>query len=405
MNILFLTLANINSIHEKNIYTDLLREFIKDGHFVYMVSPLERRHRKKTHIVFEEKCTLLKVRVGNIQKTNVIEKGISTVLLESQFVKAIRKYCNNQFDLVLYSTPPITLVKVINFIKQRNNATSYLLLKDIFPQNAVDLGMLTKSGIKGFIYNYFRRKEKKLYLLSNYIGCMSQANVDYIIKNNPTIIPQYVEVCPNTIDPLILDKDDEKIRSIRLKHSIPLDRTVFIYGGNLGRPQGIDYFIQCLKENQNQLKVFFVIIGSGTDYVKIEQFIENEQPENVLLLRQLPKKEYDILVNSCDVGLIFLDHRFTIPNFPSRLLSYMQASMPVIAATDISTDIGQVIVNGEFGYWCESKDTACFNKYIMSLCDPNLRKRMGTNARAYLEKKYTARHSYEIIMNHFKEEH
>src|SRR5699024_4975159 len=127
-----------------------------------------------------------------------------------------------------------------------------------------------------------------------------------------------------------------------------------------------------------------------------------EQLSNAQLLSQLPKNEYETLANSCDVGLIFLDWRFTIPNFPSRILSYMKASMPVLAATDINTDVGQVIEQGGFGYWCESKNVLQFNELVNKLCDENLRFEMGRNARKYLEENYTAKHSYEIIMNHFR---
>jgi len=121
-----------------------------------------------------------------------------------------------------------------------------------------------------------------------------------------------------------------------------------------------------------------------------------------MLLGQLPKSEYEILANFCDVGLIFLDSRFTIPNFPSRLLSYMQASMPVLAATDVSTDIGLVIEQGKFGLWCESSDSEQFKKQVQELCDIRVRKQMGLNSRKYLEENYTAKHSYQIIMSHFE---
>ena len=99
--------------------------------------------------------------------------------------------------------------------------------------------------------------------------------------------------------------------------------------------------------------------------------------------------------------MIFLDRRFTIPNFPSRLLSYMQASIPVLAATDINTDIGKIIEEGNFGYWCESGDINKFNEHLVKLCDENERKKLGANARRYLEEHYTVRRSYEIIMKHF----
>ena len=90
-----------------------------------------------------------------------------------------------KFDLVLYSTPPITLQKAVSYVKNRDGAATYLLLKDIFPQNALDLGMLKKTGVKGLFYRYFKNKEIKLYVVSDYIGCMSEANVEFLLKHNP----------------------------------------------------------------------------------------------------------------------------------------------------------------------------------------------------------------------------
>ena len=183
MNVLFLTLLDFNSIDEHNIYTDLLREFVKHGHEVYVISPVERRKKQKTKLLRGEKATILRLRIGNTQKTNIIEKGISTINIESQFIRGIKRYFSSvKFDLILYTTPPITLCKAIEFVKRRDMAQTYLMLKDIFPQNAVDIGMLGKTGWKGILYRYFRNKEKKLYELSDYIGCMSQANVDYVLK-------------------------------------------------------------------------------------------------------------------------------------------------------------------------------------------------------------------------------
>ena len=164
MKLLFMTLLDFKSIEEHNIYTDLLREFRKNGHEVYVISPVERKENQETHLIEENGATILKLKIGNTQKTNIIEKGISTVMLEPTFIKGIKKYFSNvKFDLILYSTPPITFCGAIEFVKKRDNAKTYLLLKDIFPQNAVDMGMLSKSGVKGILYKYFRNKEKKLY--------------------------------------------------------------------------------------------------------------------------------------------------------------------------------------------------------------------------------------------------
>ena len=403
MNLLFLTLSNFDSLSYRDINTDLLREFIRNRHRVYVISPLERRYGKRTYMIEKECTTILKLQIGNIQKTNLIEKGISTVTIEKTIIKGIEKYFFDiRFDMVIYNTPPITFCKAVEYVKKRDEAKSYLLLKDIFPQNAVDIGILNKRGIKGILYSYFRRKERKLYKISDYIGCMSEANVRYVLKNNPEIPVSKVEVCPNSID--AVDKsvtEEHKIR-IRKKYGIPLDKTVFVYGGNLGRPQGIPFLIDCLKSQKGNGRAFFLIIGNGTEYSKLKRYVDTGNPTHVKLMDSLPKEDYDNMVGACDVGMIFLDHRFTIPNFPSRMLSYMQAKIPILAVTDPNTDIGKVIMENEFGWWCESDDVGKFGKAVEdALCSD--RKILGNRAFDILLKKYGVKSAYKIIAEHIPE--
>ncbi|MCI8288042.1 MAG: glycosyltransferase family 4 protein [Lachnospiraceae bacterium] len=398
MNVLFLTLVSFDSLQERNIYSDLLREFVKNQHMIYAVSPVEKRHGKTTHVVREKNAIILRLQIGNTQKTNIIEKGISTVLIEPAYKKAIRQYFSDvKFDLILYSTPPITLVGAIEYVKKRDGAKTYLLLKDIFPQNAVDIGMMSTTGIKGLLYRHFRRQEKKLYLLSDRIGCMSPANVQYVIEHNPEIAFNVVEVCPNSID--IIDKSvDDKTRiRIRHKYNIPLNKRVFVYGGNLGKPQGIPFLIDCIEKCKDIYDVFFLIVGSGTDYQLIHDYVEREKPSNILLMSRLPKEDYDAMVGACDVGLIFLDHRFTIPNFPSRLLAYMQAKLPVLAVTDSNTDIGKIIVDGGFGWWCESNDSDRVRTNIDKLVFENLQEK-GELGFRYLTENYSVINTYRKIV-------
>ena len=142
--------------------------------------------------------------------------------------------------------------------------------------------------------------------------------------------------------------------------------------------------------------MFFLIVGDGTEYGKIEQFVKDSSQNNIKLMKWLPQEDYDTMVGACDVGMIFLDHRFTIPNFPSRLLSYMQAKLPVLAATDPNTDIGEVIFQGGFGWWCESNDTEAFSELVKKALEADLNE-MKTNETKYLMENYTADMVYENI--------
>lgn len=400
MNVLFMTIGKMDDIEEHTIYCDLLRYFRDAGHSVYTISPYEKRTGLQT--AYEEKngIHMLHVRTGNVTgMVSLIEKGLAQLSIEPIFIKAIKKYYSNvKFDLVMYSTPPITFCNAIEYVKRRDNAKTYLLLKDIFPQNAVDIGMMSKSGIKGHLYKFFRNKEKKLYGLSDYIGCMSPANVEYVKQNNPEIDNYRVEVCPNCIEVVDKSINAEDRRSIRKKYDIPLEKRVFVYGGNLGKPQGIDFLIECLHSQENSKDNYFLIVGDGTEYGKIEEFVKSSNQNNIRLMKRLPQEDYDTMVGACDVGMIFLDHRFTIPNFPSRVLSYMQAKIPVLACTDPNTDIGKIIEEAGFGSWCESNDVngfvECVNK-IMQI------QSVAEKEWNYLNKYYSTRNGYDIIMKHF----
>lgn len=396
MKVLFLTMVKINSLNERGIYTDLLRKFCKEGHEVFVVCPIERRENKNTYILEEYKGKILNVKTFNLQKTNIVEKGLGILAIEYQFFLAIKQYYSNvKFDLILYSTPPITFSKVINYIKKRDGAYSYLLLKDIFPQNAVDMKMIKKDSL---LHKVFLRKEKKLYNLSDTIGCMSPANVDFILTHNPEIESSKVEVNPNSIEPKIFDYSEEQKKEIRNKYGVPLNKKVLVYGGNLGKPQGLDFLLQTIEKTSNE-NAFFLIIGDGTEYNKIDSWFKKIKPTNAKLLIRLPKVDYDVLLASCDVGLIYLHPDFSIPNFPSRLLSYLEMKMPVIAATDCNTDIGDIIETANCGFKVLSGDTNKMNQVIAELLDNNKLEIMGENAWSLLQSKYIVDYSYQSIIN------
>jgi len=402
LNILFLTLSNMEDIDERGIYTDLIRELADRQINVYVVSPREKRTNLPTEVTTKEKITILKVKTGNITKTkNFIEKGISTLLIENQYLRAIKQYFKNiHFDMVMYSTPPITFGKVIQYIKKKYHSKSYLILKDIFPQNAVDIQAMKQGSL---LWRYFRHKEKKLYEMSDRIGCMSQGNVDYILNHNPFINRSKVEVFPNSIKPVERIIKTYKNRELLRKYNIPEEATVFVYGGNLGRPQGIDFLLEVIENFHLVPQAYLLIVGSGTEYDKIYRHMIKVKPNNVGLYEKLPKNEYDQLLHIADVGLIFLDRRFTIPNFPSRITAYMEHSLPLLAATDKNTDVKDVLKEANCGLWAESGDLETFLEHAKRLAlDETLRREMGSNGRDYLEEHYDISKTVNIILKHLQ---
>ena len=409
MQILFLTLMKIYSPSDEGIYMDLMKCFAEKGHKVSIISPLEKKDGGEEEVISAPNISLVRCRTGNLFGVGMLEKGISQMRLASQYLRAIDKYFSGtKFDLILYSTPPISLATVVEKIKRRTGAATYLLLKDIFPQNAVDIGILKPFMAKAL----FRSKEKRLYEISDYIGCMSPANVDYLLKHNE-IDSNKVEVCPNSIkveadisgalSAESIDKSRENDKEkLFAKYGIPVDKTIFLYGGNLGKPQDIPFIIECIKKTSKVEEAYFVVCGDGTEYGKLLAFVQEYKPKNLSLIKSLPKADYDRLARVSDVGMIFLDHRFSIPNFPSRLLSYLKERIPVLVCTDKNTDIGRIAEDNDFGLSSVSDNVEDFVLNVSKFTDKALRLRLGKNGYRYLLENYTVERSYEIIMGHFK---
>lgn len=336
--ILFVTLARIDDINVSGIYSDLISKFVSEGYDATVICPIERRFGLNSRIINSNGVKIIQVKSLNIQKTNILEKIVSTFLLEFLLIKSFLKNCKNEsYDIGLFTTPPIFITNFIKFLNKKKLKIKYLLLKDIFPQNALDLNITRKLSL---FYLYSRFIEKKLYNQFDYIGCMSKANMDYIIKHN-TINKSKLEVNPNSVDvSRYPKKKNNKKKTKELK---------LVYGGNLGLPQNPILITKFISKIEILDNISFKIIGSGTEFKFIESYILKNNINNTQILRSLTKASYFEELDNSDVGLIFLNEKFTIPNYPSRLLDYLYFDLAILSNTDINTDITDFIRNANVG--------------------------------------------------------
>jgi len=379
--------------NDSNLYTDLAEEFKDKGHDVYVATILEKKYGGSTCIEERNGLRVLRIKTGNLFKVNYIIKGITTLSLSYLFKKAINKNFNNiRFDLVIYPSPPITLELVVSFLKKRDKCKTYLILRDIFPQNAVDLRMMSNN----LIFKYFRKEEQRLYDISDHIGCMSRGNIDYVVKHN--------NVDPNKLELLCNWKRKNNLKNevvdYRKKYRLE-NKFVAIFGGKIGYAQELTFLLELAKIYKECKEIVFLIVGDGIERKKIENIVKKENLRNVLIKDPLPREEYDRLIRVCDIGLVNLSRNFTIPNFPSKAVDYFEAGIPILAAIDKNTDFGKLLEETKSGLWSETGDLKSYQKYFEKLLnDGSLRKEMGKNGRKFFESNLKVQHAYSIISRH-----
>jgi len=398
MNVLFLMISFPDIRDNSNLYSDLAEEFRKNGHNIYVATLLEKKYKQKTYLEKVKELNILRVRAGDWFNVNsLIVKGITTLTIANYFKKDIKKHFNKiKFDLVIYPTPPITFAPVVKYIEKRDNSKSYLILRDIFPQNVRDLGILNNQ----ILFNYFRKKEKQLYDISDYIGCMSEGNIKYLLEHN-NIDENKLEILYNWGK---INYND-KLSDVNYKEKYGLkNKFIAVFGGNIGLPQELEFLLELVKEYEEKDDIVFLIIGRGAQKQKIVELVRSKNISNVVIKDYLPRDEYDNLMKQCDIGLINLSRKFTIPNIPSKTIAYFKAGIPILASTDKNTDYKNLLVKkAKAGLWSETGDLKTYKSNFEKLLnDKELREELGRNGRNFLEENLSVEKAYEIISKHFK---
>lgn len=382
MNILYLSVVPFKIDKNPSIYTDLIQELDNFGDQITVVSIDSSLKPFQIKEVREKNIDLIYIGSFQLYNVNIFRKGLSILSLPFFMRRAVKKLDLKKYELILYETPPITWAGIVKEIKKKNKIKSFLMLKDIFPQNAVDIELMKKDSL---IFKYFKRKEKLLYEVSDYIGCMSNGNVDYVLENNPEISKEKVYYFPNT-------KKDTGNGNIDFEK----EKLQFVYGGNMGLPQGVLNIAPAISYFKNDRDIEFIFVGKGTEWSKINEYFKEQK--NVKVLESLPREEYEKLLSSCDVGFILLDSRFTIPNYPSRTLAYLEKGIPIIAATDRNTDIKDLIQDNDIGLWSCSDDINSLIENIKIMKKNNeKRKEFSKNARELFLKEFQVEKSVELL--------
>lgn len=391
MNVLFPFMSFNGISQERGMYGDLVIEFARKGHNVFVVAPIKKKG--KTYVQQEEGVTIIWVKTMSLLNVGMVKKAMANLLLPYYFQQALVKHLTAEIDLIVTPTPPITLGGLIGKLKKRHNAKFFLILRDIFPQNAVDLGLMRK----GLIYKILRSKERMLYLLADKIGCMSQGNIDYIQLHNPEVDKKKLMILPNWLEMKESQVcDDEAVERYALK-----GKFVALFGGNLGIAQQPENILELARLHSDKTDLLFLIIGKGLLSEKIKNRITTEKLHNVKLINYLPRTEYQVIARYCKVGLVSLNDKFTIPNIPSRTFGYWSEKLPLFAIVDQNTDYGETLLDRhKAGLWCKAGDKKAyveqFNKLYHSA---KLREEMGLNGLNALREHYNTSRIYHLIIN------
>lgn len=269
-------------------------------------------------------------------KGNFFKRGISQLLLPYIFFNTIKKYVADDLDAVIVYSPPLTLSITGKKIKRKYAARFILNVQDIFPQNAIDLGIISNPAIVKF----FEMIEKDAYRQADVITVHSEGNLN-LLSGRPTFPANKATVLHNWVS---IDSAKTFTDSNRYRRELNLvGKFVFFFGGVLGPSQGLDLLLKAAKQLEKYDEIRFLIAGDGLEKTRLENMARQMAIGNVIFHPFVSKDNYERLLTEIDVGLVCLSSQNKTPVVPGKILGYMAASVPVAALINRESDGHHII--------------------------------------------------------------
>lgn len=277
---------------------------------------------------------------GKIKNTNFILRAYNEYMLSHRIKKCYKYIKSEEISGIIYYSPSIFFGSAVKYFKNKFNCYSYLILRDLFPQWTVDLGIIKKNSFPHLFFKYF---EKINYLHADKIGVMSESNLKIFSKRSDF---KKFEVLPSWQKPIKTETNRALLKEYGLAELI--DKFVFFYGGNIGLAQGIETLLALSKSLIHKKNIHFVFIGQG-DAVNL---LKDISLTNISYLVSLKPELYYQLVSNFDVGLISLHPNHTAHNYPGKIWGYMSLNKPTIGIINKGNDLKELINDNNAGLVC-----------------------------------------------------
>jgi glycosyltransferase involved in cell wall biosynthesis len=314
-------------------------------------------------------------------KTGFIGTALKVFLFPHWARFVIKKHVK-QCDLLIGNTPCVTIVSLASFFRRNYKAKTYLVLWDFFPFYLKDLGVIRNK----LFFKFFQELEGWMYRSFDRIGCMTKGNVKFLLENYRGVDASRVEILPlwaKIKSVPVIDKS-----AVRDKYGLPKNNVIAVYGGAMSIVQELGNLLDLarlsLKAGEDTC---FLFIGRGSERERLESIVSGEGLTNVKFLDYVPREEYQDVVQACDIGMISLSRRLSVPSFPSKSVDYFKVSLPILASLDAVTDFGSILQDGiKAGFSVVAGNSELLHeKLVLLASDASLRREMGEAGRRYYE--------------------
>jgi glycosyltransferase involved in cell wall biosynthesis len=360
---------------------DLALEMIRQGHEPVVIVPAEELNAPWEMEIIDG-VQVLRLVGPSMRYASYLRRAVSELLLPFFMIRGLYKspLRNASWDLVAWYSPTIFFGPLIWVLKRTSGCRTYLILRDIFPEWALDLGLLRK----GPVYWLFKSVAKFQYAMANTIGVQTPSNLGYLANwGKPP--GRNLEVLQNWQTPV-----PDVGSSIVVKDTPLAGRKIFVYIGNMGVAQGMDIFIDLADQLKQRTDLGFLFVGRGSELSRLKASVAERALVNTLFFDEVDSREMPGLLAQCEIGMLALDPRHKTHNIPGKFLTYLLAGLPVLARVNAGTDLAHLIENEGVGRVYVGESVAALRILAEELADSSVAyEKMASRGRFLAERMFS----------------
>lgn len=373
---------------------DLSREFARQGHHLTVMLP-SPDIKASWQIEERDGAQVLHLKAPRTKDIDYIRRTLSEFLMPFVMRRNLKRspLANEKWDAVVWYSPSIFHGPFVNALKRASACKAYLIIRDIFPEWAVDMGIIGR----GLPYRFFDAVARYQYSVADIIGIQTPGNSGYF-ESWQAQAGRKLEVLQNW-----LDQPASKSCALRVSATPLAGRKLFVYAGNMGVAQGMDILLDLAAKLLARPDVGFLFVGRGSDAQRLRSAAQSRGLTNVLFFDEIDPDEIPDLYAQCHVGIVALDPRHKSHNIPGKFLSYMQSGLPVLANLNAQNDLAALIRAEQVGQACESNQLDELHELALKILEQrDADIAMPERCRSLFAREFSAEHAVKQIVNALK---
>ncbi|MGH6859948.1 MAG: glycosyltransferase family 4 protein [Phyllobacterium sp.] len=302
---------------------------------------------------------------------------------------------------VICTDPPLLSVTTALPVRWRR-ARMVNWVMDLFPEVAMELGMLSNKSLPGLLSRAMRNWSMRQ---STMIVCPTATMASYLVEHG--LDKERVFVMHHWSDGEEIFPVPPAANTLRSLWGLQ-DKFVVGYSGNFGRAHDFSTLLEAAVLLSDDDTIRFLLIGGGQQRAHVEEVVRNRDLRNVIFKPLQPSENIAESLSAADAHIVSLIPRLEHCIVPSKFYGVLAAGRPTLFVGDGNGEVARVVNSSDCGATVQIGEGRQLADAIVQMKNaPERRAEMGQNARLVLDRLFsrdTAVSAWSDVMHQFQQQ-